>query len=229
MIELAVFDMAGTTIEDHGLVYQALRGSVEETGATVSAADLQLWMGTDKVSAINALMRLGGVEPVGESVHRAFGRFRELLAAFYAGQPPIALPGIETALQSLRTRGIKIALTTGFDDDVAYPLLESLGWSVGPAGLLDAVVTTTDVRAGRPAPYMIQRAMERTSTVDTRKVLSAGDTLVDVQAAQNAGVLSIGVLTGSLTAEDFASVAPDYVLSSVAQVPDLAELQDSAA
>lgn len=155
MIELAVFDMAGTTIEDHGLVYQALRGSVEETGATVSAADLQLWMGTDKVSAINALMRLGGVEPVGESVHRAFGRFRELLAAFYAEQPPIALPGIETALQNLRTRGIKIALTTGFDDDVAYPLLETLGWSVGPAGLLDAVVTTTDVRAGRPAPYMI--------------------------------------------------------------------------
>lgn len=229
MIELAVFDMAGTTIEDHGLVYQALRGSVEETGATVSAADLQLWMGTDKVSAINALMRLDGVEPVGESVHRAFGRFRELLAAFYAEQPPIALPGIETALQNLRTRGIKIALTTGFDDDVAYPLLETLGWSVGPAGLLDAVVTTTDVRAGRPAPYMIQRAMERTSTLDTRKVLSAGDTLVDVQAAQNAGVLSIGVLTGSLTAEDFASVAPDYVLPSVAQVPDLAELQQSAA
>lgn len=229
MIELAVFDMAGTTIEDHGLVYQALRGSVEETGATVSAADLQLWMGTDKVSAINALMRLGGVEPVGESVHRAFGRFRELLAAFYARQPPIALPGIETALQTLRTRGIKIALTTGFDDDVAYPLLKSLGWSVGPAGLLDAVVTTTDVRAGRPAPYMIQRAMERTNTLDTRKVLSAGDTLVDVQSAQNAGVLSIGVLTGSLTAEDFASVAPDYVLPSVAQVPDLAELQQSAA
>ncbi|ABY23913.1 phosphatase [Renibacterium salmoninarum ATCC 33209] len=71
--------------------------------------------------------------------------------------------------------------------------------------------------------------MERTSTLDTRKVLSAGDTLVDVQAAQNAGVLSIGVLTGSLTAEDFASVAPDYVLPSVAQVPDLAELQQSAA
>ena len=228
MIQLAVFDMAGTTIDDHGLVYQALRGSVEESGATVAATDLQLWMGTDKLTAINALMKLGGVEPSGKAVHRAFGRFRTMLTEFYAGQPPISLPGIEPALQTLRERGLKIALTTGFDDDVAYPLIESLGWSVGPEGLVDAVVTTTDVRAGRPAPCMIQRAMERTGAQDVRRVLSAGDTLVDVQAAQNAGVLSVGVLTGSLTADDFKAVAPDYVLPSVAQVPDLTEVQISA-
>lgn len=225
MIELAVFDMAGTTIDDHGLVYEALRGSVEETGASVAQAELQLWMGTDKVSAINALMRLGGVEPVGEAVHSAFGRFRALLAEFYAGKPPIALPGVETALQTLRGRGIKIALTTGFDNEVAYPLLDSLGWAVGPAELLDAVVTTSDVRAGRPAPYMIHRAMERTSAQDVRAVLSAGDTLVDVQAANQGGVLSVGVLTGSLSAADFAPAAPDYVLSSAAEVPSLSETQ----
>lgn len=227
MIELAVFDMAGTTIDDHGLVYQALRGSVEEAGASVAQADLQLWMGTDKITAINALMRLGGVEPDGEAVHAAFARFRALLADFYTGKPPIALPGAESALQTLRGRGVKIALTTGFDDDVAYPLLDSLGWSVGPDGLLDAVVTTTDVRAGRPAPYMIHRAMERTGAQDVRAVLSAGDTLVDVQAANQGGVLSVGVLTGSLSAGDFAPAAPDYVLSSAADVPTLHETQPS--
>jgi phosphoglycolate phosphatase len=154
-----------------------------------------------------------------------FARFRALLADFYAGRPPIALPGAESALQTLRGRGIKIALTTGFDDEVAYPLLDSLGWSLGPDGLLDTVVTTTDVRAGRPAPYMIHRAMERTGAQDVRAVLSAGDTLVDVQAANQGGVLSVGVLTGSLTAEDFASAAPDYVLSSAADVPTLRETQ----
>lgn len=227
MIELAVFDMAGTTIDDHGLVYQALRGSVEETGASVAQPDLQLWMGTDKVTAINALMRLGGIEPAGEAVHAAFARFRALLAESYAGKPPIALPGVESALQMLRGRGIKIALTTGFDDEVAYPLLDSLGWSVGPDELLDAVVTTTDVRAGRPAPYMIHRAMEHTGTQDVRSVLSAGDTLVDVQAANQGGVLSVGVLTGSLCAEDFAAVRPDYVLASAAEVPALAETQSA--
>ena len=32
MIELAVFDMAGTTVDDHGIVYVALQDAVEETG-----------------------------------------------------------------------------------------------------------------------------------------------------------------------------------------------------
>ncbi len=40
MIELAVFDMAGTTVDDHGIVYVALQDAVEETGAPVAAAAL---------------------------------------------------------------------------------------------------------------------------------------------------------------------------------------------
>ena len=61
MIEMVAFDMAGTTIDDHGAVYQALEDAVVETGAMVAPADLQQWMGTDKVEAITALMRLGGI------------------------------------------------------------------------------------------------------------------------------------------------------------------------
>ena len=86
MIELVAFDMAGTTIDDHGAVYEALEDAVVETGATVAAADLQEWMGTDKVEAITALMRLGGVEPDGASVLRAFERFRAILAESYQEQ-----------------------------------------------------------------------------------------------------------------------------------------------
>ena len=79
MIDLVALDMAGTTIDDRGAVYVALRNSVEETGATVETADLQHWMGTDKVEAITALMRLGHVPPEEKAVRAAFGRFRSLL------------------------------------------------------------------------------------------------------------------------------------------------------
>ncbi|AIY02317.1 hypothetical protein ART_2718 [Arthrobacter sp. PAMC 25486] len=80
MIELAVFDLAGTTIDDHGIVYIALRDAVEETGAPVAAADLQEWMGADKVSAITALTELGGQQPDADRVAAALVRFREILA-----------------------------------------------------------------------------------------------------------------------------------------------------
>ncbi|MDP9028605.1 MAG: phosphonatase-like hydrolase [Actinomycetota bacterium] len=223
MIDLVALDMAGTTIDDRGAVYVALRNSVEETGATVETADLQHWMGTDKVEAISALMRLGHVPAEQKAVRAAFGRFRSLLDQFYLESPPVPLPGVVNALATLRDRGVKIALTTGFDDTVALPLLESLGWKVGPGELLDAVITTSHVRAGRPAPYLIHHAMEATGIADVRRVLAAGDTIVDLQAACNAGAIAVGVTTGALTRDELERHPHDYVLDGVVQIPELEE------
>ncbi|MBK4347267.1 phosphonatase-like hydrolase [Lacisediminihabitans sp. G11-30] len=220
MITLVALDMAGTTIDDHGLVYEALAESVRETGATVAASDLQLWMGADKLTAIGALLRLGGGEPA--DAPAGFERFREILAESYRRTPPIALPGVEDALRTLRGRGVKIALTTGFTDGVAYPILDTVGWQVGD--LLDAVVTSSEVAAGRPAPYLIHHAMEKTRVTDVATVLAAGDTVVDLLAARNAGAVGVGVLTGQLTKNELAQHPHDYILESVANLPVLPEL-----
>lgn len=223
MIELVALDMAGTTIDDHGAVYVALEKSVRETGASVAPSDLQTWMGTDKVAAITALMKLGGEDASGERVEIAFGRFREILAEYYETDPPVALPGVYGALTTLRDRGIAIALTTGFSDDVVEPLLRSLGWTVGwgESHLLDAVVTTSQVTAGRPAPYLIHHAMELTGVSNVRNVLAAGDTLVDLRAARNAGAVAVGVLTGALGRAALEAEPHDHLLESVAELPGL--------
>ncbi|MER5953272.1 phosphonatase-like hydrolase [Streptomyces sp. NPDC001893] len=224
MIELAVFDMAGTTIEEHGAVYEALRHAVESTGVTVDAQDLQTWMGTDKREAIDALVRLGGGTPDAELVERQYAVFRTFLKERYEVVPPQPIARADKALAELRARGIKVALTTGFSADVALPLLASLGWSTGEGGNLDAVVTADEVVRGRPAPYMIHRAMEKTGVVDVRKVLVAGDTAVDLQAGHHAGAgVVVGVLTGQLPRTELELNPHTYVLDSVAEVPDLAE------
>ena len=229
-IELAAFDIAGTTVDDGGAVYEALRRSVEELGAGVADADLSHWMGTDKVTAIGNLARIGGVEADDQQVSQAFERFRAILAERYRTDPPRAIPGVEQLIGRLQSAGAKVALTTGFDAAVVGPLLASLGWAsadgeFGGDGartvVLDAVVTTDDVAAGRPAPYMIFRAMERTGVVDTAKVLAAGDTAVDVRAANNAGVVSVGVLTGQTPADVLSAEDADHVLDSVAEIVTL--------
>jgi phosphoglycolate phosphatase len=220
MIELVAFDMAGTTIDDHGLVYDALADCVRETGATLDDADLQAWMGTDKLTAITALLALGGGDSSGAAA--AFERFRVILRASYLATPPVALPGVADTLQSLRSLGVKVSLTTGFSDDVAYPILDAIGWSVGD--LLDAVVTTSDVTSGRPAPYLIQHAMEKTGVEDVRGVLAAGDTIVDLLAAHNAGVIGVGVLTGALTRDELAQHPHRHIVDSVVDVLNLPEV-----
>lgn len=220
MIQLAAFDIAGTTVDDHGAVYIALRRAVEEVGAPVADGDLQRWMGTDKVEAITALLHIGGVKPEGALVRERFDRFRALLADAYSADPPSPLPGIVDAIARLRSAGVKVALTTGFSADVVDPLLAALGWSVGQEGTLDAVVTTSDVPAGRPAPYLIHLAMQRTGATDVRRVLAAGDTVVDLEAARNAGCIAVGVLTGQTPRSALAATDHDAILDSVAEVPE---------
>jgi phosphoglycolate phosphatase-like HAD superfamily hydrolase len=61
-----------------------------------------------------------------------------------------------------------------------------------------AVVCGDDVKQGRPAPYLIFHAMEATRTRDVHVVANVGDTVLDLEAAHNAGVRwNIGVLSGA--------------------------------
>ncbi|WAH98801.1 phosphonatase-like hydrolase [Arthrobacter sp. MMS18-M83] len=230
MIKLVACDMAGTTIDEHGDVYVALARCVEEAGASTTPEAVQEWMGADKVEAIAALITKGGGIATPEVVQAAFLRFKELLADFYEKNPPVALDGVEDAFRELRSRGVKIALTTGFSRDVAEPLLARLGWSLAgegtthdDGGLLDAVVCSDEVAAGRPAPHMIHRAMELTGVMDVREVLAAGDTTNDLKAARNAGVTAVGVLTGKLGLEELAGQPHDHILAGVKDIPALLE------
>lgn len=222
MIKLVACDMAGTTVDEHGDVYVALARCVEETGATTTPESVQEWMGADKVEAITALITLGGGTPTPEMVAAAFVRFKELLVEFYDTNPPVPLEGVEDAFRELRSQGVKVALTTGFSRDVAGPLLKKLGWSLASdGGLLDAVVCSDEVAAGRPAPHMIHRAMELTGVQDVRQVLAAGDTVVDLAAANNAGVTAVGVLTGKLDLEAMEKHPHHHVLAGVKDIPAL--------
>ncbi|RLK59856.1 phosphonatase-like hydrolase [Actinokineospora cianjurensis] len=213
-IDLVALDMAGTTVQEGGAVYRALADAVAAaSGSPVPAADIQRWMGADKREAIAALLAGAPAE-----VDTVFDDFRTRLAAAYEAEPPTALPGVESALTELRARGVKVALTTGFSRDVAEDLLTRLGWKVG--GCIDALVTADEVATGRPAPYMIFRAMELTGVHSTTRVLTAGDTVLDLRAGTNASArYVIGVLTGSQDAETLGQERHTHLLSCVSEIP----------
>jgi len=216
-IELAALDIAGTTVDEGGAVYRVLAQVVRARGGTPSDTDIRTWMGADKREAIAALLDMAPMDPAVAETHR---EFVDELATAYRATPPVPLPGVVAAIATLRAAGIKVALTTGFDRQVADPLLAAIGWDV-PA-VLDAVVCADEVTAGRPTPFLVLRAMELTGVVDHSRVLVAGDTVLDIRSghAARAGVV-VGVLTGAQTAAELAAAEPTHIVQTVAVLPEL--------
>jgi phosphonatase-like hydrolase len=88
--------------------------------------------------------------------------------------------------------------------------------------LINAVVCVDDVAQGRPAPYLIFRAMEISAVTSVHQVANVGDTALDLQAGQNAGVrYNLGVLSGAHTKEQLEREPHTHLLSSVAMLPAL--------
>jgi phosphonatase-like hydrolase len=224
MIELVVLDIAGTTVEEHQAVYVALEQAVRAAGGAPGPADIQRWMGASKREAITAMLTgADGAGPGAAAVDAAFTDFRARLDAAYRAVPPVPLPGVPDALAKLRADGVKVALTTGFDREVTDNLLATIGWG---ASVVDAVICVDDVPAGRPLPYMIFRAMEATGVASVASVLTAGDTIRDLEAGTNAGAaLVVGVLTGGLDEESLRAGPHTHILRSVAELPDLLAAQ----
>lgn len=228
--KLAVFDMAGTTVDDRDEVYRVLRRAVERRGARFSDEEFQKWMGTEKRWAIKNLFKVGGVDADDALIDASFEWFLEELGRTYTANPPVPLPGVEQALGQLRSAGIKVALTTGFSRSIADLILGRMNWRLvgspeepSAAIIVDAVVCGDEVPAGRPEPHMIQAVMAQTGVGDVSEVISLGDTVVDVESARAAGVTAVGVTTGRLTAVDLQAAGADLVLGSAADLPDMLE------
>lgn len=223
--DLAALDMAGTTVDEGGLVYEVLDQTVSAaTGRPVPSALLAQWKGTSKREAIAGLLT-GLGEPAEDSdVDAVFADFTTRLTIAYRETPPKPMAGIPETFVTLRQAGVKIALQTGYSTDIAAAILEGLEWTVGdgPDDTVDALITSDLVPASRPAPYLIFRCMEATGVTDVRRVLVAGDTPSDVLAGHNAAAgFVVGVLTGSFGAEILESQPLTHLLPSLAGVTGL--------
>lgn len=215
-IELVVFDMAGTTVQDDGQVPEAFTAALAEHGIAVGPDAIRAIRGASKRDAIYGLLPAGATRA--ELTERVYGCFRTHLVERFTDTAQ-AVPGTMDVFAWLRTHGIRVALNTGFDRDTARMLMAALGWK---AGTVDAVVCGDEVPQGRPAPYMIFRCMEATGTLSVSRVANVGDTALDLRAGQNAGVrFNIGVLTGAHGRDVLAAEPHTHLLASVADLPML--------
>jgi phosphonatase-like hydrolase len=213
-LKLVVLDIGGTIIADHGEVPDAMLGAFARHGITVSPQDFSEWRGASKRSMVRHFV---GREKKSEAlIEPIYADFTQTVTKAYDKVQPI--PGAEQALKELAAMGLILATTTGFDGPLTKAILSRLGWQHYFVGS----ITSDDVSDGRPAPYMLFRAMEAAHVNETAVVMAVGDTPLDLQAANNGGMgAAIGVYSGAATEDRLRKERNSGVLPSVAALPDL--------
>lgn len=214
-VELICFDMAGTTVNDGGLVLEAFRRTIEELGVegddAVTAEDYVIeTMGQSKIEVFTALFD--------ERAHDANAAFERHFVAAAQDVGVSEVPGARAAIETLKGRGIAVALTTGFSPATREALIEILGWS----DLVALRVSPADAGRGRPAPDMALFCALKIQVSAVQAITVVGDTASDMQAGRRAGVgQCIGVLTGTDDKTRLFANGADVVVGSVADLISL--------
>jgi phosphonatase-like hydrolase len=233
-IQLVVFDMAGTTVKDKGEVQDCFFKAAEATGLKAAAAQINSMMGWPKKQVFQTLWReqLGEEHPDYLSkVETSFTRFKEVLEDHYRTKAVEPTDGCLELFAWLKSQSIKVALNTGFYREVTNIILHKLGWDEGlnreyvgsGKTVIQASVTPSEIynNEGRPAPFMIQKAMYKLGVVEPKKVVTIGDTPSDIEAGINANCLfALGITHGTHTKEQLARYQNGGLLDSLHELKD---------
>jgi phosphonatase-like hydrolase len=221
-VRLVVFDMAGTTVHDDGLVLECFVAAAEAVGLEATREELNERMGLSKLQVFDELSKrqLGRTREAEALRDQGYDAFRRILEASYERGGVSGVSGAEGVFRWLHDRDVLVALNTGFYRRVTEIIVDKLGWK----SAVDAVVCVEDVVEGRPAPYMIHEAMQRCRVHSVNEVIAVGDTPSDMIAGINSGALGvIGVTSGAHTGASLRRYPATHIVESVRDLPAIIE------
>jgi len=218
MIEMVVFDMAGTTVDEDNLVYKTLQRAINERGLNLNLQEvLLIAAGHEKLQAIKNILKVHANNNDDVLADTIYQRFAIMLEEAYRTMEVLPQKNTLELFDALHKKNILVVLNTGYNAETAKLLVSKLGWKEGVD--YDALITATDVASSRPAPDMIFLAMKRFNIESALEVIKVGDSIIDIEEGKNAGcAMSIGITTGAHTYEQLQSAQPDFI------VDDLLEL-----
>lgn len=202
MIRAVILDIDGTLIDSNRAHAQAFVEAAEELGINAPPVEevlRMIGMGGDrlipKAFGFEQDDRLG--EQMEERKGNIFrGRYLQEL------QPT---PGARALLERLRANGYTLVVATSASPEDVEHLLER----AGVADLIEAATSADDVAESKPAPDVVEAALEEAGVKPDEAVM-LGDTPYDVESARRAGVAILAVRTGGWDDEALADAEAVY-------------------
>ncbi len=189
-----LFDLDGTLVDS---VYQhvtAWQEALAETGIALSVWRIHRRIGMSGGLFLDALQRETGTTLDAGTLARLAQAHAE--AYLRRAGTVVALPGARELVAKLHERGVPFAIATSGARHTAQTALDLIGL---PDNV--PVVTRDLVERAKPDPHLFLAAA-RLLGVDPRNAFVVGDSIWDLLAAQRAGALGVGLLSGGYGREE---------------------------
>jgi beta-phosphoglucomutase len=186
-MEAALFDLDGVIVDTAKYHYKAWKRLADELGVPFGPEDNERLKGVGRMQCMDIILELGGLSMAPGEKERQASRKNAWYVEYVSsmGKDEI-LPGAEDYIESLRARGIGIAL--GSASKNAPLILDRLGI----AGLFDAIVDGSKVSKSKPDPEVFLAGAAALGAPPGRCVVFE-DAAAGIEAAKRAGMYAVGI------------------------------------
>ena len=183
MARVVVLDVDGTLMDTNYLHTEAWARAFEKAGHRIPMARLHKEVGKGSGLLIREFV---DDEEMAEQIQGFHSEVYEELQEF--GHP---LPGAKELISSLKDRGYEVWFVTSAEDEELEHHMQELD----AEGRIEGVVNSSVVENAKPAPDIFEETLRRAGAA-AGETVAVGDAVWDVEAAREAGIRTVAVLSG---------------------------------
>ena len=210
-----LFDVDGTLVDTNYLHTVTWWQAFAQAGQHMAMTDIHraIGMGSDQL-----LDRLLPDDRDKDADSGLTASHDALYATYWTRLRP--LPGAVELLRACKKRGLTVVLASSAGENESGVLRGVLD----AEDVIDAATFSGDVEHTKPAPDLVEVALEK-AAVPSERAVFVGDTVWDAQASRKARVPFIGLLSGGIGREELAEAGAAQIYAGPGEL--LARLSDS--
>ena len=213
MTPAVLFDVDGTLVDSNYLHVYAWQRAFDSEGIQVAAWRIHRSIGMDGSKLVRTL---SGDAPadVRDRLSDAHSRYYREIAPLLA-----PLPGARALLRRVADLGLQVVLASSAPEDELDTLRKVLACN----DVISVTTSSHDVDTAKPEPGILQVALDRAG-VTADEAVFVGDAVWDAEAAAQAGLACIGMLSGGISAAELEAAGASAIFG---EPQDLLEHLDS--